>query len=149
MQANWIGKSKGAFFDFKLEVSSPCRAMCRPPPLQSGAPLRVFTTRPETLAGVSFLAVSPEHVLASQPLTSRPRASHPLTGALLPVYSADYVISDYGTQAVMGGGTTPTSRHMTSCDTPILQVFRLMMRETGSLLSHMTFQYARSLKMTV
>ena len=49
MQANWIGRSEGAEIDFALEGEG------------SEPPLRVFTTRPDTLFGVTFLAVAPEH----------------------------------------------------------------------------------------
>lgn len=49
MQRNWIGKSEGAEVDFMLE---------------DGTPLRIFTTRPDTLFGVTFMALAPEHPLS-------------------------------------------------------------------------------------
>lgn len=49
-QKNWIGKSQGVEFEF------PCADM------QENV-LRVFTTRPETIAAVEFLAVAPDHPL--------------------------------------------------------------------------------------
>ncbi len=61
MQANWIGKSEGAtiFFDIKnYTVKNP------------SAKLEVFTTRPDTLYGVSFMVLSPEHPLVSQITTT-------------------------------------------------------------------------------
>jgi leucyl-tRNA synthetase len=51
MQKNWIGKSEGLKFDFALS---------------NGEKLGVFTTRPDTLFGASFVALSPEHPLTQQ-----------------------------------------------------------------------------------
>jgi len=50
MQKNWIGKSIGAEIDFLLKDGQ--------------APITVFTTRPDTLFGVTFMSISPEHPLA-------------------------------------------------------------------------------------
>jgi leucyl-tRNA synthetase len=77
MQELWIGRSHGMFVDF--------------------GSIRVFTTRPETLMGVSFVAVSNERV-AEAPAS----VPHPITSAPIPVFGADYVLDDYGTGAVMG-----------------------------------------------
>jgi leucyl-tRNA synthetase len=52
MQEKWIGRSRGAWIDFAIAGRSD--------------PLRVFTTRPDTLDGASFLAVSPHHPLAAE-----------------------------------------------------------------------------------
>ena len=61
MQTEWIGKSEGAFFDFQLRTT---RDHHHHPSASSPLPsLRVSTTRPETLFGVNFLAVGPEHDL--------------------------------------------------------------------------------------
>jgi leucyl-tRNA synthetase len=49
LQRNWIGKSEGAEIDFKIE--------------KSGEKIRVFTTRPDTLYGGTFLVLAPEHSL--------------------------------------------------------------------------------------
>ncbi|MFP4251458.1 MAG: leucine--tRNA ligase [Guyparkeria sp.] len=49
MQANWIGRSRGVQLDFAVD---------------NGEPLRVFTTRPDTLYGVTYLAVAADHPLA-------------------------------------------------------------------------------------
>ncbi len=76
MQRRWIGKSHGREIDF--------------------GDLTVFTTRLDTLPAVTFLAVAPGHEAAS---SSRP---HPITGAPIPVYEADYVVDSYGTGVVMG-----------------------------------------------
>jgi len=51
MQANWIGKSTGAQVTFKTEI---------------GADLEVYTTRPDTLWGASFMVISPEHPLVEK-----------------------------------------------------------------------------------
>ncbi len=52
MQANWIGRSEGARIDFTVEGT--------------GQPLPVFTTRPDTLWGVTFMSLAPEHPLISE-----------------------------------------------------------------------------------
>jgi leucyl-tRNA synthetase len=58
LQENWIGKSEGAFVDFDVE----------------GEKLRVYTTREDTLFGVSYLAIAPEHPLVKT-LTTSERAA--------------------------------------------------------------------------
>lgn len=118
MQRNWIGKSKGAEFDFTVQEGSSA--------------IQVFTSRPDTLYGVQFLAVSTEHPVLDQVPASHQHqldefkeslkrvvpadqdpgpegvhtglfADHPfLPGTKLPVFAVNYVVSDYGTGAVMG-----------------------------------------------
>lgn len=121
MQANWIGKS------FGVEVRFPADA-------ESGMPqeLKVFTTRADTLFGVTYVAVAAEHPVAQHAAKSNPAlaafieecrqgammeaelatqekkgrdtglyVSHPLTGARLPVWVANYVLMGYGEGAVM------------------------------------------------
>ncbi|MEI8320781.1 MAG: leucine--tRNA ligase [Alphaproteobacteria bacterium] len=120
MQHNWIGKSVGAYIDFKLNDSADS--------------IRVFTTRPDTLFGASFLAISPDHPLATKLakdnkilqkfieefkalgtsekslqttekkgfLTHLKVASPFEPDQLLPVFVANYVLMDYGTGAVYG-----------------------------------------------
>ncbi|MDY0872143.1 leucine--tRNA ligase [Dongia rigui] len=61
MQENWIGKSTGAHVRFKL-VGSDQR-------------IEVFTTRPDTLFGASFIAVSPDHAIAEAAAKSDPKAA--------------------------------------------------------------------------
>lgn len=127
MQRHWIGRSEGARVRFDVaghEDVAP--AAC--------APVTVFTTRPDTLPGATFLAVAPESPVAaalctpdradalaalrrdaldageiarSGPGTGRgvflgAWAEHPVTGARLPVWAADYVLPGYGTGVVMG-----------------------------------------------
>ncbi|MDE2149428.1 MAG: leucine--tRNA ligase [Gammaproteobacteria bacterium] len=117
MQANWIGKSDGVEIAF---------------PIEGGEPIRVFTTRADTLFGATFLVLAAEHPLALAAARGNPqlagfieecrrggvaeaelatlekrgldtglRARHPLTGELLPVWVANYVLMGYGEGAVM------------------------------------------------
>ncbi|WP_322628717.1 leucine--tRNA ligase [Halothiobacillus sp.] len=117
MQANWIGRSRGLQVDFALNATEN---------------LTVFTTRPDTLYGVSYLAVAAEHPLTKKAAETNldiaayiARCSHhkvaeaematmekegvslgitvthPLTGAEIPVWSANFVLMEYGTGAVM------------------------------------------------
>jgi leucyl-tRNA synthetase len=57
MQRNWIGRSEGVELEFGIN---------------GGEPLRVYTTRPDTLMGVSYVAVAAEHPLAQQAAVSNP-----------------------------------------------------------------------------
>ncbi|KAJ2302760.1 Leucyl-tRNA synthetase, mitochondrial, partial [Coemansia sp. RSA 2706] len=128
MQANWIGRSEGAELEFVLDM---------PVSSNQHQSIPVFTSRPDTLFGVSYLAIAPDHPLVSkeylpaqcadavlqcaQELINRQSgggdrsqrtkagvftglyARHPLdTNRRVPVYVADYVLSEYGTGAVMG-----------------------------------------------
>jgi leucyl-tRNA synthetase len=118
MQRNWIGRSEGAEIRFPLDGRL--------------GEITVFTTRPDTLFGVTFVSLAPEHPLvealvggtgaeaAVQALAERARASarddvltkegvatgaycrHPLTGARVPIVVANFVVMGYGTGAVMG-----------------------------------------------
>ena len=76
LQRRWVGRSEGREIAF--------------------GDLTVFTTRPDTLPAVTFLAVPPGHRAAGG---TRP---HPLSGDRVPVLAADYVVESYGTGAVMG-----------------------------------------------
>lgn len=118
-QKNWIGKSVGAEIDFALEGSDEA--------------IRVFTTRPDTLYGATFLVLAPEHDLVRQVATDGQRteveayvkqaqskteverqagkektgvftgayAINPANGKPVPVWIADYVLTGYGTGAIM------------------------------------------------
>ena len=124
MQANWIGKSRGArvFWDL-TDASGADRGK-----------LEIFTTRPDTLYGASFMALSPEHPITAELARSDPGlerfvaecrktgtaaaevetaekvgyklpllAKHPLVpGKTVPVYAANFVLMEYGTGAIFG-----------------------------------------------
>lgn len=120
MQRNWIGRSEGAEVDFSVAGED--------------APLRVFTTRPDTLCGATFLVLAPEHPLVGEITTPEQRAAieaytdqasrrsdverqnldrektgvftgafgrNPVNGEEVPIWVADYVLTGYGTGAIM------------------------------------------------
>jgi leucyl-tRNA synthetase len=122
MQRNWIGRSEGAELGFPIQ-SHP------------GKEVRFFTTRPDTVFGVSFMVLAPEHPLVAEITTPAQRAavdayvaetrrqseierlstvkekSGVFTGAYarnvftnkdIPIWIADYVLTGYGTGAIMG-----------------------------------------------
>ncbi len=122
MQRNWIGKSRGMEVSFPYDIAS----------IGSEGALKVFTTRPDTLMGATYVAVAAEHPLATlaaqgdaelqafideckrggvaeadiatqekKGYATRLRVQHPLTGELLPVWVANYVLMHYGDGAVM------------------------------------------------
>jgi leucyl-tRNA synthetase len=57
MQTNWIGRSEGALLEFRVDVEGV------------EEPIRVFTTRPDTVYGVSFMVLAPEHPLVARIVT--------------------------------------------------------------------------------
>ena len=83
IQRNWIGKSEGAEIEFGLK--------------DSDEKIKVFTTRPDTLFGVTFVAVSGE----KEKFTGS-YAINPANGEEVPIWEAPYVMEGYGTGAVMG-----------------------------------------------
>jgi leucyl-tRNA synthetase len=120
-QKQWIGRSEGAEFDFKLST---------------GDILTIFTTRPDTLYGATYMVIAPEHALIKKNRgsisnwseveayihasslkdeMSRTKAekektgvrlegitaTNPATGEEIPVFIADYVLKGYGTGAIM------------------------------------------------
>ncbi|MBI4700242.1 MAG: leucine--tRNA ligase [Deltaproteobacteria bacterium] len=120
-QQRWIGRSEGAEIVFGVAGHPEER-------------IAVFTTRPDTVLGVTYMVLAPEHELVAKVATAEHRAAvdayvaeasrkserdriteakgktgvptgaqavHPLTGALVPIWIADYVIGGYGTGAVM------------------------------------------------
>lgn len=121
MQANWIGKSTGAYLEF--------------PVVGSQEKIGVYTTRPDTIYGVSYVVLAPEHPLTQIVTTSGQKAAveafikevssqselertaedkpkrgiptggkviNPFTQQEVPIWIADYVLYEYGTGAVMG-----------------------------------------------
>lgn len=118
IQTSWIGRSYGATIKFKLENSDEY--------------IDVFTSRPDTLFGVTFLAISADHFLANklknnqeiqdflqkirsikeyernkknfkkEGIYSTFNVIHPFTNKKIPVYFSNYVLSNYGNGAVMG-----------------------------------------------
>jgi leucyl-tRNA synthetase len=121
MQANWIGKSTGAYLEFPI--------------VGLDEKIGVFTTRPDTVYGVTYVVLAPEHPLTAKVTTpdrkeaveafiqevaqqselertaeDKPKrgiptggkAMNPFTGEEIPIWIADYVLYEYGTGAVMG-----------------------------------------------
>jgi len=119
MQKNWIGRSVGAEVTFKTE---------------SGESIDVFTTRPDTLFGATYMVLAPDHELVSKITTEDKKqavtdyaetaarksdlertelnkdktgvhtgayAINPVNGKKIPVWISDYVLSTYGTGAIM------------------------------------------------
>ncbi len=117
MQENWIGRSEGVEVQFTV---------------QDKPNLSIYTTRPDTLMGATYLAIAAEHPLAKeaaeqdknikafikkcqqqstaqadidtaekQGIKTPFTAKHPITGELLPIWIANFVLMDYGSGAVM------------------------------------------------
>ena len=121
-QRNWIGKSTGAFVNFKVK--------------DTDEQLRIYTTRPDTLFGVTFMVMAPEHPMldkyramlkntdeidsyktecAKKTEFERTQlvkdktgvrldgltAINPVNGKEIPIYISDYVMMGYGTGAIM------------------------------------------------
>jgi len=90
-QRNWIGKSSGMIIKFKI--------------LNSKTEIEVFTTRPDTLNAVTFLATSKLYEEGSKEKKGKfsgKYAIDPLSGRRLPVWDTNYVAPGYGTGIVMG-----------------------------------------------
>jgi leucyl-tRNA synthetase len=91
-QRNWIGKSDGMLINFKKE---------------NGENIEVFTTRPDTLNAVTFIAVSDEKLYDEKNLEkigedTGEKAVDPLSGRKIPIWKTNYVAPGYGTGAIMG-----------------------------------------------
>jgi leucyl-tRNA synthetase len=127
MQENWIGRSEGLEFTFNLSDETKAKLD------NKFSSYNVFTTRPDTIFGVSYSALAPEHEIvkyiienklisdekiakieAMQKITEKDRATmdkegldleitvvHPLTGKVVPVWVANFVLASYGGGAVM------------------------------------------------
>ena len=121
MQRNWIGRSTGTQFSFKVEGMDDS--------------IPVYTTRVDTVYGVTYMVLAPEHPLVEKLIAGNPEkdkleafitemrnqndivrtaedapklgmftgsyAIHPLTGERVPIWIANYVLYEYGTGAVM------------------------------------------------
>jgi leucyl-tRNA synthetase len=76
MQTNWIGKSSGAEIDFEISrqstINNQQSAVGSP---SVGSSLRVYTTRPDTIFGVDFMVIAPEHELVEDITTDVQRAA--------------------------------------------------------------------------
>src|SRR5207249_2249133 len=83
-QRRWIGRSTGVDVSFAVEGHPDVK-------------ISTFTTRPETLYGASFIALAPDHPDA--PKLNGASALNPTNGERLPIFTADYVLSTYGTAA--------------------------------------------------
>src|SRR5262249_39292037 len=68
-QRNWIGRSEGAEVDFRVPFSGEPKAS------PAGHIIRVFTTRPDTLFGATYMVLAPEHPLVDQITTPQQRAA--------------------------------------------------------------------------
>ncbi|MBQ8668244.1 leucine--tRNA ligase [bacterium] len=131
MQANWIGKSKGAIFKFPVIDAPSGEEMYVP----------VYTTRPDTVFGITYLVVAPEYkdieklttaensqaveeyranarkmseierLSTDRVKTGVPLGTHcrnPFNGEIFPLWTADYALVEYGTGAVMAVPTHDT-----------------------------------------
>jgi leucyl-tRNA synthetase len=112
MQKNWIGKGEGVEVDFPIEGINE--------------KLKIFTTRPDTLFGVTFMCIAPGHPLSEKlilhdydddtlealkaryggeeekvGLFTGSHAVNPLNGDRVPIYIANFVLTEYGTGAIM------------------------------------------------
>ncbi|MDR0854973.1 MAG: leucine--tRNA ligase, partial [Christensenellaceae bacterium] len=143
-QQNWIGKSTGAEIDFTVNGKDK---------------LTVYTTRPDTIYGVTFLVLAPEHPLVAKYASQIKNkaevedycaktklkkefdrlfmnkdktgvqlkgvdAINPLTGKKIPLFIADYVLTGYGTGAIMAVPAHDTRDYefAKTFDLPIVEV---------------------------
>ena len=112
MQKNWIGKSTGAEILFPISNSEH--------------KLRIFTTRPDTIYGATFIAISVNHQLVNEHLSAKEieqikqdfsnldhekekigiplniKCRHPLLDKELPIFIANFVLDNYGEGAIFG-----------------------------------------------
>ncbi|MCC6509836.1 MAG: leucine--tRNA ligase, partial [Pirellulaceae bacterium] len=81
LQADWIGRSVGAEVDFFLGTAaefatwSAKRGQAAMPAQQTADALRVYTTRPDTLFGATYMVIAPEHPLVEKLTTASQRAA--------------------------------------------------------------------------
>ncbi|GHO83543.1 leucine--tRNA ligase [Dictyobacter formicarum] len=118
IQRNWIGRSEG--LEFQMEIAG-----------KAGTFVEVYTTRPDTIFGMTFVALAPHHALVAEitapayqdsvrayqetvnSLRTRQEqtmtgaftgayAIHPFSGEHIPIWIADFVLEGYGAGAIMG-----------------------------------------------
>lgn len=109
MQKNWIGRSEGVEMDFPVDGSNE--------------KIKIFTTRPDTLWGATFVCLAPGHALSEKLVTDMVRldkikakygkleekeglftghyAINPVNNERIPIYVANFVLMEYGTGAIM------------------------------------------------
>jgi len=118
MQSNWIGRSEGALVKFKLENTDDL--------------LEIYTTRPDTLMGATFICLAIDHEIIKKVkkqnstvsqfvkkaqnlgrseeeiskaqklgIDTKLRAIHPITNEKIPIWTANYVLLEYGSGAIM------------------------------------------------
>jgi leucyl-tRNA synthetase len=143
-QRNWIGRSEGAWVDFRVKENADA--------------LRVFTTRPDTLFGATFIILAPEHPMVEHLVSKEQRpaaqeyarkartksemergmsqvktgvftgafAVNPGTGRDIPVWIADYVLMGYGSGAIMAvpGHDERDYEFAKTFDLPIVEVVK-------------------------
>lgn len=144
-QINWIGKSQGAEVKFALASNTE-------------EYITVFTTRPDTLYGATFMVLAPEHEIVSTITTDEQKAAveayiaaatkktdverqeskektgvftgayavNPMNGAEVPIWIADYVLTGYGTGAIMAVPAHDERDHefAEKFDLPIIRVVK-------------------------
>ena len=118
MQKNWIGKSEGYEIDFNTDIKD--------------IKIKIFTTRPETIFGASFIAIAADHpftenfkndqefkkfkeialknINTESSLSKNEKlgfktkfsVSHPFLNKKIPIYVANFILMDYGTGAIFG-----------------------------------------------
>jgi len=118
MQKNWIGKSEGCEIDFISDFKN--------------TKIKIFTTRPDTIFGASFVAIAPDHPftecfkdeksfqdfkasalknIATESALSKNEklgfktpfsVSHPFLNKKIPIYVANFILMEYGTGAIFG-----------------------------------------------
>ncbi len=75
MQRNWIGRSEGAEAAFALDAGALAGGEAEGDAADEPSEIRVFTTRPDTLCGVTFMVLAPEHPLVERLTTEEQRAA--------------------------------------------------------------------------
>ena len=140
MQRNWIGRSEGTEVDFHL--AGPGEA----PDVTNATPIRVFTTRVDTIYGATCVILAPEHPLNAELLDAGLKARakamvdsragrdpgdidkeglftghyavNPYSGEQVPIWIANFVLMGYGTGAIMAVPPTMSAISNSAASTP-------------------------------